>query len=149
MLNTLQTFIQRRLYVLMMLMIGVGFATLVVELIGYKHWEGFQLIGLTAILVGAIVSFLAIGANASLRRMLGLVFLVLAFIGLVGTVMHNGDKLTGQSDEARRPPPTAVEGSPRERGEFRIPPPTLAPLSMSGFCILGALVVLGRKDERV
>lgn len=144
MVNTLQTFIQRRLYVLMMVMIGIGFVTLVIELTGYQHWEGFQLIGLSAIVVGALVSFIAIGANASLRKTLGIVFLVLAFIGLLGTVLHNANKLTGQSDEARRPPPTAIEGEP---GEFRMPAPALAPLSMSGFCILGALVVLGRKDE--
>ncbi len=149
MLDKLQSFIQQRWYTLMMLMIGVGFVTLTVELIGYQHWQAFQLIGLSAIIIGAIISFLAIGANASLRRTLGLVFLVLALIGLIGTIMHNGDRLTGKANEERRPPPTAVEGQAgRPEGGFRMPPPALAPLSMSGFCILGAIVVLGRRAEQ-
>lgn len=153
MLDSFQTFIQRRWYTLMMLIIGVGFVTLIIELLGYQHWEGFQLIGLSAIAIGAIVSFVAIGASASLRKTLGLVFLVLALVGLIGTVLHNGKRLTGQAADMPVPPPAAADGQAPapgegpEGGRLRMPPPPLAPLSMSGFCILGAVVVLGRREE--
>jgi hypothetical protein len=161
-----QTFVQRRSYELLLGLVGVGFLVLLAELIGYRHFEGLQLIGTGATVVGAAAAFLGIRASAGLRRALAGVFLVLALVGLLGMWEHNEDRLGG---EERRPPAAQVgqggqggqagqggqvgpggqgrQGGPGGFGGFRMPPPPLAPLSLSGFCLLGAVVLLGRRDE--
>jgi hypothetical protein len=151
MVTTLQTFVQRRFHGLMMAMIGFGFVLLFLELlIGYQHYHGLQLIGLATTVIGAIVSFLGIGATGSRRWTLAILLLGLSLAGVLGTFLHNGDRLEGregppaaQSERGtppQRPPEARDNGRP-------IPPPILAPLSLSGFCILGAVALLGRKDE--
>lgn len=157
-----QTFVQRRYHALLLGLIGVGFLLMLAELVGYQHFEGLQLIGTIATAVGAVVAFLGIRATGGLRRMLVGLFVFLALVGLLGTWEHNEDRFGG---EERRPPAgqvsqggQAAQGSQsgqagqgrqggRERTGFRMPPPPLAPLSLAGFCMLGAVVLLGRTDD--
>lgn len=157
-----QTFVQRRYHALLLGLIGVGFLLMLAELIGYQHFQGLQLLGTAATAVGAAAAFLGIRATGGLRRALVGVFLLLALVGLLGTWEHNEDRLGG---EERRPPAAQLSqggqagqtgqggqaGQPGPdgpgRGGFRMAPPPLAPLSLAGFCLLGAVVLLGRRDD--
>jgi Na+-transporting methylmalonyl-CoA/oxaloacetate decarboxylase gamma subunit len=143
MVASLQSFVQQRYHALIMAIIGMGFVLLMLELLGYHHYEGLQIVGLSATVIGALASFLGIGASSRRRRTLAVVFLVLSLAGLLGVWQHNGERLSGERPEAE-----LSEGR-REAGEQDdedIPPPPLAPLSLSGFCVLGAIALLGRKD---
>ena len=158
MVATAQMFVQRRFHALLMFMIGLGFLLILAELIGYQHFKGLQLLGTGATVVGALTAFIGIGARGNLRRILAGVFLVLALVGIVGVVEHNGDRLRGEQgqgqfqggrsgQDANRP---NDQGQPPDaQGGFgsRIPPPPLAPLSLAGFCTLGAIALLGKKDD--
>ena len=169
MLVGMQKIVQQRYYGLLMGLVGGGFVLLMLELIGYQHFEGLQIIGFAATIVGAVTAFAGIRANAQLRRILAGVFVVLAIIGLFGTVQHNAKRLGGD----QRPPfgqnqpggqagPAGQDrqggqgqpgqpGGPGEPGgfarRFRIPAPPLAPLSLSGFCLLGTVVLLGKRED--
>ncbi len=149
MVASVQTFVQRRYYGLLMSILGLDFVMLFFELLGYRHWQGLQIIGLATVVLGAIASFVAIGANASLRKGLAVLFLVLSLAGIIGVWEHNEERLGGAGE--RRPPVAAQQnrqvGQRPPEGDFHIPPPTLAPLSLSGFCILGAVVLFGRRDD--
>ena len=171
MLATTQRFVQRNFHALLMALVGAGFVLILLELIGYKHYQGLQIVGLATTVIGAIAAFAGIRATGRLRIGLAGVLIVLSLAGLLGAWEHNEKRLTGAGEE-RRPGAQSAEGAPnnqdaqppaapsdgtqparpnggqRPRGGFEIPPPPLAPLSLSGFCILGAVALLGRKDER-
>jgi hypothetical protein len=161
MLVSVQSFVQQRYHALLMSVIGLGFVLLLLELIGYQHYEQLQLIGLGSTIIGAVVSFLGITATGNRRRFLAAVLIVLSVAGLLGTWLHNGERLEG---ERRGLPAEQFQGRPSQSGENgesqpwqvrpeeggrpKIPPPPLAPLSLSGFCILGAVALLGRRDPQ-
>jgi hypothetical protein len=164
MLAQVQSFVQQRYHTLLMGFIGLGFVMLFLELIGYQHYEGLQLIGLSATVIGAVVAFLGIRASGKRRRMLGAIFLALSLAGLLGAWFHNEDRLRGEQrtdgqfnqgqpprpeepGERAGPGPGGPGGQPGPGGP-RIPPPPLAPLSLSGFCLLGAVALFGRRDPQ-
>lgn len=157
MLASAQAFVQRRYYPLLMAVIGLGFLLVLLELILYRHFRGLQLIGTITTALGALLAFVGIGANARLRTILAGVFLALALVGLIGAWEHNEDRFKGERGErteqaapaqARGDDDDARQGSqPGQGGERGQEPPPLAPLSLSGFCVLSVLALLGKKDE--
>lgn len=164
MLVSVQSFVQQRYHALLMSVIGLGFVLLMLELIGYQHYEQLQLIGLGSTIIGAVVSFLGITATGNRRRLLAAVLIVLSVAGLLGTWLHNSERLEGErrglpAEQFQGRPPRQRENDekgesqpwqvrPDEAGRPKIPPPPLAPLSLSGFCILGAVALLGRRDPQ-
>lgn len=148
----MQTFVRRRYHALLMGLIGLGFVLLTLELLLYRHYQGIQSIGLAARVIGAIVAFLGIRATGSLRRNLALVFLVLSLAGLIGVVEHNEERLGGEErPESARATQQQIQSGGAANQEQpaggEIPPPVLAPLSMSGFCVLGLVALLAKKDD--
>lgn len=160
MLGSLQTFVQRRFFTLLMLLLAAGFLLIFGELVLYNHFEGLQIIGTASTVIGAILALVGIGAGANLRRWLAVGFIALSLVGVLGVFEHNEERLGGE--EERRPPAAQTTGNQasgesgeNEAGEAgegpegegpEMPPPPLAPLSLAGFCALGAVALLGRKD---
>lgn len=166
MVKGLQGFVQRRFYLLLMLLIAAGFLLMFAELVLYKHSKGLQIIGTASTVVGAILAFIGIGANGNLRRILAVVFIVVSLIGVVGVFEHNEERLGGEED--RRPPTAQTTGSQAsgesgeneqgesgeggengegsENGEGDEAPPPLAPLGVTGLSAFGAVALLGRRD---
>lgn len=164
MLTSLQSFVQRRFHVLIMSFIGLGFLFLLAELIMYEHYDGIQLVAVVSTVLGALLAFLGIVATGRMRLGIAAVMLVLAVSGIIGVVEHNekrgegGEQRSGQvqqGDEAKETDKSdaseqgeaAEAGETKEgEGEAEIPPPPLAPLSLSGLCAFGAVALFGRRD---
>lgn len=152
MLLTMQTFVRRRFSPLLLLMVAAGFLLLLLELIGYQHFGGLQLVGTASVVIGLLAALLGIGARGRLRTTLIWVFLVLSLVGLLGAWEHNEERLGGEREApAGAPAPQAdgdddQESGPGGRAE-EIPPPLLAPLSVSGLCLFGAVSLLGRRED--
>ena len=166
MLGSLQTFVQRRFFTLLMLLLAAGFLLIFGELVLYNHFKGLQILGTASTVIGAIMALVGIGAGANLRRWLAVGFIALSLVGVIGVFEHNEERLGGE--EERRPPAAQTTGNQasgesgeNEQGESEeageagerpegpgeeTPPPPLAPLSLAGFCALGAVALLGRKD---
>lgn len=153
MLLTLQSFVRQRFFPLIMGMLAVGFLLLLGELIGYKHFEGIQWVGTGAVIIGLLAALLGIGARGGLRKGLIYLFLVLALTGLLGEWEHNEDRLRGESGPQGAGQQTDVgQGDGDQQSgpggsEEGIPPPILAPLSVSGLCLFGAIMLLARRDQ--
>ena len=150
MLLTMQTFVRRRFHPLLMGMLAAGFLLLLLELISYSHFEGLQLVGTGAVVLGLIGALLGIGANGGLRRGLIYLFVILALTGLLGEWEHNEDRLRGQGAQSGQSAPP--QGTNRQQGgprgpRQRTPPPILAPLSVTGLCLFGAVILLSRRDD--
>lgn len=147
MMLTMQSFVQRRYHTLVMASVGFGFVLLIVELLNYRHYQGLQIIGLATVVLGAIAAFLGIRATGGLHNALIVGFFVLSLAGLVGAFLHNADRLFGErrpeaaQATAQRAQSTGEAGPPGGQ----IPPPLLAPLSVSGLCVIGAFTLLDRK----
>ena len=166
MMKGLQGFVQRRFYLLLMLMIAAGFFLMFVELVLYKHSKGLQIIGTASTVVGAILAFISVGANGNLRRTLAVVFIILSLVGVLGVVEHNEDRLGGEEDRRHRAAQTTgsqasgesgeneqgesgegdENGENGENGEGDEAPPPLAPLGVTGLSAFGAVALLGRRD---
>lgn len=174
MMKGLQGFVQRRFYLLLMLMIAAGFFLMFVELVLYKHSKGLQIIGTASTVVGAILAFIGVGANGNLRRTLAVVFIILSLVGFLGVVEHNEDRLGGEEDRRPRAAQTTdsqassesgeneqgenaqgqsgengesgESGEGSENGEGDEAPPPLAPLGVTGLSAFGAVALLGRRD---
>lgn len=157
MLLTMQSFVRGRFYPLLMGMLAAGFLLLLLELIGYRHFGGLQLVGTGAVILGLVAALLGIGAKGGLRRGLIYLFLVLALTGLLGEWEHNEDRFgeerrpqAGQSTQEGQDSPQQGDGDQQSGpggSEERTPPPILAPLSVSGLCLFGAIVLLSRRDD--
>lgn len=156
----LATFVQRQFPRLVLVGLALGFAVLLAELLITNHTDGIQLIAPVSSAVGIALSLAAL----MLRRrgvLLAVLFGLLTVTGLVGVFEHNEERFGG---EASRPNTTSVRQvsarfaaqgndedeaneapSFRERGEGERTPP-LAPLSLSGLALLGALATLARRE---
>jgi hypothetical protein len=158
MLTSLQSFVQRRFHTLIMSLIGIGFLFLLAELIMYEHYDGIQLVAVVSTVLGALLAFLGIVATGRMRLGIAAVMLVLAVSGIIGVVEHNekrsegGEQRSGQvqqgdEDKGSEQGEASKQGESGEgEGEAEIPPPPLAPLSLSGLCAFGAVALFGRRD---
>lgn len=154
-MESLKAFVQRNLFPLLMLLIAGGFAIIVLELLWTGHWDGLQMIGLIASITGVVLGLAALFVKGSGRVVLAVLFLVLSLTGLVGVFEHNEERTEG--GEASRTPvlvaasgdtmqPVAYRVQENEKGGGEAIPP-LAPLSLAGLSLMGAVVLLGFKQE--
>jgi hypothetical protein len=153
MLLGLQSFVRQRFSSLAMAMVAAGFLLLLLEMIGYNHFGGLQIVGTGAVVIGLIASVLGIGAHGRLRSILIGLFLVLALAGLLGEWEHNEERLEGERGPAagqEAPAPQGETEADQQSGpggsEEEIPPPILAPLSVSGLCLFGSVLLLARRE---
>lgn len=144
----MREWLERRFADLVTLFAALGFLTLLLELLLTGHTEGVQVLAPLAALVGAVA--LGLGFLGARTLALGLLLLVSA-TSLLGMAEHLGEALEAQGptqvrlvDEEGK----AYPGYPWGKGEGREKegtPPPLAPLSLAGLGLLGALALYVRR----
>ena len=163
--SSLKQMIARNYYTLMYLLIAGSFLGLVAELVWTEHWDGIQLVGLLASVAGMVLAAIALFAPPRMRQVLAVLFVILSISGIVGTIEHNEERGEGEASAPVIMAATAgtnmelpaaqqeegEEGEAGERGEGgeggegeAIPP--LAPLSLAGMSIIGAVTLFA--DDR-
>ncbi|MEZ4767449.1 MAG: hypothetical protein R2844_03380 [Caldilineales bacterium] len=170
-MQSIQSFVQRRYWTLMMLFLIGGFAMLLVELVITNHTDGIQLVAVAASLAGLILAGVGLIASPKLRPIVAVLFLVLSLTGVIGVIEHQeaggeeGERaarpalttnasasgaaialsrsLQGGDGDEDSPPTRDFQGPPP--GESA--PPPLAPLSLAGLSLMGTVVLLGRRDR--
>ena len=167
-MSKLQGFLGQHRDTLLLLLLAGGFAVVLGELMLYLHWDGTQLIGFSATVVGLLAVLVGIFVKGTLRTVIGLLLVVLSLSGLIGAREHleassgeamaprpalvQQNTLAGAQEIAYRPGALAQEGEEEgeagEGGESgETTPPPLAPLSLSGLALMGAVILLAKKDE--
>lgn len=168
-MSKLEAFLRKHQATILLLLLAGGFAVVLGELVLYQHWDGTQLVGFVSTVVGMLVVFVGIFLKGTLRVVAALLLLVLSLAGLIGTYEHFEEG----GGEAARPQPALVqrsagvvqqvsfsastverapaqdndEDSERRPGGETEPPP-LAPLSLSGLALMGAVILLAKQDEQ-
>jgi hypothetical protein len=160
-MSKLQGFLDQQRDTILLLLLAGGFAVVLGELVLYQHWDGTQLIGFSATVVGILAVLVGIFVKGTLRTVIGLLLVVLSISGLMGARQHleaaagaaiaplpalvQQNTLAGVQEIAYRPGAVAGQLTEEEGGEA-VPPP-LAPLSLSGLALMGAVILLAKKDE--
>jgi len=172
----LQAMVRRNLITILLVLLLGGFVMLLAELLITNHVDGIQNVANVASIVGAAAILLGFFAKGMFRHLLVLLLLVLSLSGLLGAWEHlesreggeaqapaalavrsdgyqtvsNGAgadaERTLQDDDEGEEAREGGEGSEREGGEGA--PPPLAPLSLSGLALMGAVVLLAKPDAR-
>jgi len=165
-MNMLQNFVQRRYAPLMLLLIAGGFVMMLVELIMLDHTDGIQLVAVIATTAGLLLALAALLAPAKWRSGVAVLFVLLSVTGLVGAYEHY-EEGAGEEAEAHLVMPSvennanlniaynaqeAAESEDEEAGEEageegEAAPPPLAPLSLAGFGLMGAVATLGKRND--
>lgn len=169
-MQTVQNFVQKNLFSLLLLVTAGGFAMLLAELLLMGHTHNTQQIALIAAAAGLLLALVGMIAKGKLRYLLVILFLALSASGLYGAVEHiegrehraeevHGLTITvtggedGEKEEAEHSSKATADEEEEELGdelleEFTAFPPALSPLALSGFAALGAVILLGKKDEK-
>ena len=173
----LQAMVRRNLITILLVLLLGGFVMLLVELLITNHVGGIQNVANVASVVGAAAILLGFFAKGTFRHLLVLLLLVLSMSGLLGAWEHlesreggeaqapaalavrsdgyqtisNGagadvERTLQEDDEEGEEAREGGEGGEREGGEGA--PPPLAPLSLSGLALMGAVVLLAKPDAR-
>lgn len=162
-MTNFRLWLSRHFITLILAFTAGGFVFLLAELLLESHWEGTQLIALVAAALGTVLTLFSLAGQKGVA--LVAVFLVLSVSGLFGTFQHfeartepgegppNGAAVNAvEVAETVAPPTTAgpegdTDGPPRE-GRGGGGPPWLAPLSLSGLALLGAVATLAGGARR-
>ncbi|MCB0045553.1 MAG: hypothetical protein H6642_11160 [Caldilineaceae bacterium] len=164
-MKNLKQLVTRNYYPLMYLLIAGSFLGLTAELVLTEHWDGIQLVGLLASIIGLVLAVVALFAAPRMRQALAVLFVVLSISGIIGTIEHNEAR---SGEEASAPViVAATAGSSRElpaaqqqegeenearegrgeRGEREgEAAPPLAPMSLAGMSIIAAVTLIA--DDR-
>lgn len=173
----LQAMVRRNLITILLMLLLGGFVMLLAELLVTNHVDGIQNVANVASIVGAAAILLGFFAKGTFRHLLVLLLLVLSLSGLLGAWEHlesreggeaqapaalavrsdgyqtisNGagadiERTLQEDDEEGEEAREGGEGGEREGGEGA--PPPLAPLSLSGLALMGAIVLLAKPDAR-
>lgn len=177
-MQSVQNFVQKNLFSLLLLVTAGGFAMLLAELMLMGHTAGDQQIGAIAAAIGLLLALVGMVAKGNLRYLLVVLFLVLSVSGIYGTIEHAEGRehraeeihgltitVTGdehheadEKEEAEHSSKVASDEEEEEEEaeeigeelleEFTEFPPMLSPLALSGFAALGAVVLLGKKEDK-
>ncbi len=153
-MSGLKSLVRRHLFTLLLLLLAGGFAVILGELVLYKHWEGTQLIGFTATIVGLVAVVAGLFAKATLRPILAILLLVLSFGGLLGVREHLESAAEEQGEAQHVPVGNQQISLTQEdeegegaKGEAETVPPPLAPLGVSGLALMGFVLLFARRDD--
>ncbi len=170
-MKSLEELIRRNLIVILLLMLLGGFVMLLAELLITGHVEGVQNVAVIASIVGAIGVIAGFFIKGVVRHVVVLVLLVLTLSGLMGVREHSessgrigdsmrfiaaadlasGYQLIANVNATTQKPlrdEDEDENKPNQRqAERESSPPPLAPLSLSGLALMGAVVLLAKQDE--
>ncbi len=170
----LQAIVRRNLISILLVFLMGGFAMLLAELLITNHVDGIQNVANIASLVGGVAVLLGFFARGTFRHLLVLLLLVLSVSGLLGAWEHLESREGGEArvpaamtagqdgyqtissgagagvDRTLQQESEENEsGEGRERGDGdggESAPPPLAPLSLSGLALMGAVVLLAKPD---
>lgn len=158
-MQKIQDIARKYLTSVLLLMLAGGFLMLLAELLLTNHVDGIQIVAVIASAVGLAAVLVGWFAKGTLRVTMAVVLILLSVTGVIGTAQHLEEG--GERGEAGRPALLAAgenqqiaysaqeeEGEsegPRGEGGESAPPP-LAPLSLAGLSLMGAVVLLARKD---
>ncbi len=156
-MNRIQFFIQQHFTTLLLLFVASGFLMLVAELLLAGHTKGIQLLAVGASVAGGVLAVAGLFSRGKLNRVLIVAFLLLSITGLIGVMEHREERggeraatATVQVARANNTANTRVnfqqQPSFRRGGESGAPPP-LAPLSLAGLSLIGAVTLVGRKEK--
>lgn len=174
-MTSLQAMVRRNLFTILLVFLFGGFAMLLAELLVTNHVDGIQNVANVASLVGGVAILLGFFAKGTFRHLLVLLLLVLSLSGLLGAWEHlesreggeagvpatmaarqdgyqtisNGagvvvERTLQEDDDEGEEAREGGERGEREGGEGA--PPPLAPLSLSGLALMGAVVLLAKPD---
>ena len=173
-MRNLEGMVRRNLVTILLLLLLGGFVMLLAELLLTDHVDGIQNVAVIASAVGAVAIAAGFFVKGTLRHLTALLLLVLSLSGLMGAWQHfeasRGDEAhtpgaalvqaqtgyqtiaAGAGERQRAPQQEGEEenegGEGRESGEGgQGAPPPLAPLSLSGLALMGAVVLLARQDD--
>jgi len=121
-MKSLENLARRNLFVILLVLLLGGFLLVLAELLITGHVEGVQNVAVIASAVGAIGVAAGIFVKGTVRHVVAILLLVLTLTGLMGTLQHSA--ATGE-----------------------VAPPPLAPLSLSGLALMGAVLLLAKQDE--
>lgn len=150
-----KTWIQAHFPQLVLGLVAGGFALTLVELLWMHHTEDTQLVAVGATLAGALLSLVAVWARGGFKLLLAGSLGLVAVTGLVGTVMHFEEAMEHASGPGRAvawvqsqtfawADEDEQEGEAKGEEEEGLPP--LAPLSVTGLAMLGALAAVVRPE---
>ena len=162
--------IEKHFYTILMLMLAGGFAILLTELLVTAHTDGIQLVAVVASVAGLVLVLAALFVRGRAAVTVAVLLFLLSATGLFGTYEHlesageEGERATIQSvesggyqpvafhqdddDKAPTASESSVRSERRPEGGAGTPPP-LAPLSLAGLSLMGAVIIVGapRKKE--
>jgi hypothetical protein len=122
---------------LLLIAATAGFVFLLIELITLGHINFAKLYGAIAAGVGAVLGLAALFVGGGVRRIVGILFLVLSLSGLYGFVIHSGARGSRNEGVAK-----VAQQEDRTIGRalrsFGLLPPVLSPLMLTGLALLGA-----------
>lgn len=160
-MRNLENFVRRNLVTLLLLLLLGGFGMLLGELLITNHVDGIQRVAVIASVVGALALLAGFFVRGMMRHLVVLLLLVLTLSGLLGAWEHLEEgsreasvpKTLASADSAGHQAiadrASTTERTPqqdeREGGEGS--PPPLAPLSLSGLALMGAVVLLAKQDD--
>jgi hypothetical protein len=127
--------------------VAAGFAFLLAELVVMGHTNGPQLISVVACVLGILFALAGLAVGGA-RRIISILFVVLALTGVFGFMAHSGGRNFRQTNTASLDVSTQDRLVQRAVRSFSNMPPRLAPLMLSGLSLLGALVTAGAVADR-
>ena len=101
-MTSLQVTIRRYLTPILLLLLAGGFLVVLGELYLYHHWQGTQLIGFSATVIGLVAVLLGLFAKRGFRLGLAVLLVLVSVSGLIGTWEHFESR-SEEGGEAARP----------------------------------------------
>ncbi|MBM3268031.1 MAG: hypothetical protein FJZ01_10330 [Candidatus Sericytochromatia bacterium] len=155
-MKDLLTTVRERFPQLVIAGVLLGFALILAELVLIEHTEKKQLVAIGATLLGAAAAGAGLAAPAGFRGAIAVALVFAGLAGIPGTVLHYAEAREEAEKRLRKGAESLLPGGPahaseeheedeKKKKEHHGPPP-LAPLSVTGLGLLGALAVLARRD---
>lgn len=166
-MTILENLIRRHMTAILLLLLLGGFVMLLAELLLTGHVDGIQNVAVIASVVGAVGVAAGLFVEGTVRHVVALLLLVLTLSGLLGVRQHfesssaeafmsietvtTAISVYQPIADARstnpKPQQDEREDDERKRSDSESAPPPLAPLSLSGLALMGAVVLLAKQDE--
>ena len=156
-MSRIQFFIQKHFTTLLLFFVAGGFVMLVAELLLTGHTKGIQLLAVGASVAGGVLALAGLFSRGKVGMVLVVAFLLLSITGLIGVMEHQEERggereATATTQLARTNNTTNTRINFQRQPGFRRggdsgAPPPLAPLSLAGLSLIGAVTLVGRKEK--
>ncbi len=158
-MSRIQFFVQKYFTTLLLLFVAGGFLVLVAELLLTGHTKGIQLLAVVASVMGGGLAVAGLFSRGKLSMAVIVAFLLLSITGVIGVSEHSEER-GGERETTTTTQIARVNNAANTRVNFqqqpgfrldgaRGGPPPLAPLSLAGLSLIGAITVVGRKAKAV